>query len=279
MSKQKPKHMRSYPNRRSESDMKALADLNAKPWQVELLNKNPNYVYWGNTEDSMSDNNGGWRSPQELEKFSDRWNLDEYNELVNFYFELSRASHRCEHCNGEGLNPETKQLSDDWYDFEGTGRKWSKNITSVEVEALVKRGRINDITNFRGWYDEDLDKWIAWVGKEKMEVDPPQYPTAEEVNIWASGRGFGHDAINKWICVEARAKHLGIYGKCEHCEGNGHIYDEPDAKVSLQLWFLHPRKGASRGVYIKNIEENDIPEVIAYLKEAAERNANRFSKL
>jgi hypothetical protein len=60
---------------------------------------------------------------------------------------------------------------------------------------------------------------------------------------------------------------------------DGRIYDEPEARVALQLWFIHPRKGASRGVYIKNIEEKEVPEVIAYLKEAAERNANRFSKL
>lgn len=66
--------------------------------------------------------------------------------------------------------------------------------------------------------------------------------------------------------------------KGKHCEG-GFIYDEPEARVALQLWILHPRKGASRGVYIKNIEENEVSEVIQYLKSAAERNANRFSKL
>ena len=33
----------------------------------------------------------------------------------------------------------------------------------------------------------------------------------------------GHDAINRWICVKARAKHLGIYGHCEHCE-EGVVY-------------------------------------------------------
>ena len=57
------------------------------------------------------------------------------------------------------------------------------------------------------------------------------------------------------------------------------IYDEPEAKIALQLWFLHPRKGCSRGVYVKNIEESDVPNVIEYLKEAAKRNAERFSKL
>jgi hypothetical protein len=45
------------------------------------------------------------------------------------------------------------------------------------------------------------------------------------------------------------------------------------------LWVLHPRKGASRGIYIKNIEENEVEDVLKYLKQAAERNANRFSKI
>jgi hypothetical protein len=32
-------------------------------------------------------------------------------------------------------------------------------------------------------------------------------------------------------------------------------------------------------VYVKNIEEKDVPRVIEYLKEAAQRNAQRFEKL
>ena len=43
----------------------------------------------------------------------------------------------CEECEGSGLNKETKQLSDDWYDFDRTGRKWSNNITQNEVDALI----------------------------------------------------------------------------------------------------------------------------------------------
>ncbi len=89
---------------------------------------------------------------------------------------------------------------------------------------------------------------------------------------------MGHDAINRWICVKARAKHLGIYGHCEHCEG-GIVYEEPKAKVALQLWYLHPRKGCSRGVYIEHIEQENLPEIFEYLKEARDRNAERFSKI
>ena len=49
--------------------------------------------------------------------------------------------------------------------------------------------------------------------------------------------------------------------------------------AGLVLWFLHPRKGCSRGVEIKRIEEAEIPEVVAYLQQAAKRNAERFSAL
>jgi hypothetical protein len=116
-------------------------------------------------------------------------------------------------------------------------------------------------------------------GKKAVLDEMPQLPTADEVNDKVKNvRGIGHDAINRWVCVEARAKHLGIYGECEHCEG-GYIYDEDKARVALQLWYLHPRKGCSRGVYIENINQKDVPSVIQHLKEARDRNNERFSKL
>lgn len=273
--------MRTYPNRRDKYDMENLEKLNVKPWQLELLKKNPDYTCWGNYEDYMSGKDRGWSSAVEYESFSERFGLDELNELVNFYFEVYRNNHECPHCEGSALNPATHQISEDWYDFKGTGRRWDDDITDDEVFALIQRNRLSDLTTYNGYYDEDLGKWLGWVNRERVEVPPPtpeQIPSAEEVNRWSRGRGIGHDAINRWICIQQRAKRLGVYGSCEHCI-DGRIYDEPEARVALQLWYLHPRKGASRGVYIKNIEENEVPDVITYLKEAAERNANRFSKL
>lgn len=278
--------MRTLPNRRDESEVEELLKLKAAKWQIDLLSKNPEYVFWGNYEDYMSDKNSGWRSPTELESFDDVWGLDELNELVNFYFEVTRKHHQCPHCEGEGINPETKQLSDDWYDFEGTGRRWCNNIGEVEIEALIKGGRLTDFTG-DDWYSFDekrnvwtkLDRRLPMAQREWVECEKPEFPTPEEVNKWSKSGGLGgHDAINRWICVKARAQHLGIYGSCEHCD-EGYIYDEDFARVGLQLWYLHPRKGASRGVYVKNIEEKDVPRVIQYLKGVAQRNAQRFEKL
>jgi hypothetical protein len=51
------------------------------------------------------------------------------------------------------------------------------------------------------------------------------------------------------------------------------------AVLNLVLWYIHPRKGASRGVEVKNIQQSDLPNIIKHLKEARDRNFNRFSKL
>jgi hypothetical protein len=59
----------------------------------------------------------------------------------------------------------------------------------------------------------------------------------------------------------------------------GYVYTEDTAHVNLVLWLLHPRKGCSRGVEIQRIQQEDLPEVFEYLRKAADRNAERFSKI
>jgi len=283
--------MRTVPNMNDEYDVKSLNKLNAKPWQIALLEKNPDYPHWGNGEDYMWKKKGeGWDSPVELKTFADHFKLDEYNELVNFYFNLYRENHECPHCNGEGLNPATLKISNDFYGFSHQANpadKWHDKLTQDEVDELVKQGRLSDFMPGGKWYrfDENRNQWMfmddsgEWKDRKWVDCEKPEMPKAETINQAQHVKGIHHhDAINRWICIETRAKRLGVYGHCEHCV-DGRIYDEPDARVGLQLWILHPRKGASRGVYIKNIEEHEVPAVIEYLKEAAERNANRFSKL
>lgn len=287
--------MRTPADTSNEWDLKEQKRVNAEDWQLKLLELNPGYTFWGPYEDYMCSGKkkgefvrnregeldfkefspeevdkqygNGWREPL----FYDGWDsfnieLDELNEVVNFYFEVSRASKSCEPCNQVGLNPATTKIYDDWYDFANTGRKWCHKITDNEVKALVEAGRLKDLTSTfvpgEGWVDKD----------------PPYMPSAAEVNEW-SRNGFGHDAINHHICVEARAKKEGVYGLCELCEGKGYVYTEPKAHVNLVLWLIHPRKGAGRGVEVKNIQKENLPEVFTFLNEAAKRNADRFAKV
>ncbi len=261
--------MRSPADPEDKYDQEDLKRIKAEQWMLDLLELNPSYVYWGPHEDYMcTKEDAGWRASQSFESWSAfGWQLDELNECVNFYFQITRDSTQCTHCDQTGYNPATKQIADDWYDFDGTGRKWCHNITQHEVDALVAANRLIDFT--RNWVPKE-----GWVPK-----DPPATVTAEQVNKWSASGGMGHDAINRGICVQARAEREGVYGTCAHCEGHGYVFTKPAAQVNLVLWWLHPRKGCSRGVEIQNIQESELPEVYKLLNEAAERNAERFSKI
>lgn len=243
--------MRYYPE--DKYDWKEVKELGLRKndWKLNMLKKNPEYLNWGNYEDFMIKDKKDWNSPVELDKVNDLWELDDFNELINFYFKVYRKSKECKYCEGSGLNPFTKKISDDWYDFDQKGTRWCDKITQDEVDALWNEGRLRDF-------------------KEK--------PTAEQVNEWER-KSLGHDAINRCICIEQRAKRLGVYGYCSTCDGKGYKYTEDKVHLGLQMWFIHPRKGASRGVFLKNIEKNEIDEVINYLKKAQKRNNQRFSKL
>jgi hypothetical protein len=284
--------MRSYPE--DDSDREDLAKLNAEDWQANLLKLNPDYVYWGPYEDYMCSGkkkgrfmrNGfgvtrweadppevvaaahgnGWREPAFYNAWSEfEFGLNELNECANFYFEVDREGKECEDCGRTGYNPETRQISDDWYDSARTGRKWSNDITQDEVQALVDHRRLTSLTH---------DSHQDWA-----DAKPPRIPTADEVNAWSSEGGLGHDSINHWICVETRAKRLKVWGTCTTCEGRGWLDTATSAHVNLVLWYLHPRKGASRGVEIKNIQQTDLPKIFKFLRDAAQRNAERFEKV
>lgn len=281
--------MRTLPT--DSDDLKDLEVLKVQPWQVDLLKLNPSYVYWGNDEDSMG-SGSGWSAPATSPTWKQHiadWSLDELNEIVNFYFKLTRDNHECPHCEGSNLNEATKKLYDDWYSFGrekwvyvSSNRRyndyaWSNHITDVEVEALVKGGRLRDLVGMNVYFDDETQKWMKWENREKVECERPEMPSAESVNEW-NKKSFGHDAINQWICVRARAEHQGVYGNCPHCEG-GYVYDAPEGKASLQLWYLHPRKGAARGVLIEQVDQDDLPSIISLLQEARKRNDERFSLL
>lgn len=157
-------------------------------------------------------------------------------------------SQKCECCDGSGLNHATKKLSDDWHSFDNpkyinisakrryNANAWQHQLTEIEIKALVKAGRISDVSNFSGRFDEESNAWVKWVDGQRIECDEPAMPSPESVNAWSIRDMLGHDAINRWICVEARAKHLGVYGKCEMCDGQGCIWQSVEIKTLSENW-------------------------------------------
>lgn len=249
--------------------------LRPYPWMIELVKLNPSYVFWGPHEDYMYTKDGGWNSPIMVDTWTSMGiGLDELNEVVNFYFYLYRRNHTCPACDGSGMNPETNEISRSFYDFERRGNRWVDKITADEVEALAKEGRLRDFMPYPCHYNDESQSWVGWVDGEKVAIDPPVLPAPAMVNA----QSHRHDAINRWILIKQRALRLGVWGKCQHCE-DGVIYDEEVGRLGLVLWLIHLRKGASRGVDIQNIEQADIEGVVAFLQEAASRNAQRFAKI
>jgi hypothetical protein len=133
-------------------------------------------------------------------------------------------SQKCKACDGTGLNPATKQIADNFYDFDKTGHRWCDDITQDEVDALIAENRL----------------WNFWrrVGPNGWEdIDPKPIVTAEMVNEVNRHHGFdSHDGINRCILIQVRAKRLGVYGTCSFCEGSGEIWASPEIKRLHEAW-------------------------------------------
>lgn len=60
-------------------------------------------------------------------------------------------------------------------------------------------------------------------------------PNADEVNAW-SLCGFGHDGVNRWVCVTARCARDGVVVECPRCGGSGEMWATAEAKAAAEAW-------------------------------------------
>lgn len=293
--------MRNSPE--DDDDLEQLAELKAAPWMVESLKLNPSYTSWGPDEDYMRGPESGWSSPMRLDRWSDRPSLDDLNEVVNFYFEIRRESRKCPDCES-GYSRHAQRLADEWYgkaDPPFNAKAYGADPITVDHPAL-REVAVRHCATAPDYYGSDkraIDfearrlcdlfskQWAHHLIQADVDALAAEdrlghvrksgaHPTAAEVNAWSMD-GFGHDTINHWICVRARCERDGYAVECPTCAGKSYLYTAPGAHLALVAWLLHPRKGASRGVEIKRIEEGEMPDVLAWLSTAAQRNADRFS--
>ncbi len=160
------------------------------------------------------------------------------NEVWEGYLNPHDGVKECPACYGTGYNRATHVISEAFYNLSNREKAWHDKINQDEVQALIDAGRLCDFTH-------------TWSQKDgRVKKDPPCIPTAKEVNTWENS-SIGHDAINRWILIEARAKRLGVYGKCSFCGGDGEIKNkdkeeflnyenwkpkEPPIGKGLQCW-------------------------------------------
>ena len=305
--------MRHYPN--DKSDKKDAKEIGALPWMLNALRLNPSYMGWGPHEDYMIQKKGsdhGWATNLVIDSWKDfQWTPDDLNVIANFYFEIDRESKKCPTCGGSGFHVDAQWVTNSWYRHtspftvsnyqEMQAKAIMESFGGEDHESQVGRGvNINDprlqkmvekygeafltehcvptMQNGGAWstcitQDESDALW-----KEGRLREFKEKPTAEQVNQWARGRGFGHDSINHWICCEQRLKRLGIPQHCPECEGNGYLYTVPTPRLDLILWALHPRKGCGRAVTVKNIQEAEVKLAIRFLKKCHSTMTNDIWK-
>jgi hypothetical protein len=302
--------MRYYPD--SEEELATeLKNMAAEPWMMEQLRRNYGYVSWGPHEDyqwirDLANPNSprkfptwaafrkGFTPGEHPEVHQDRSG----GEIVGWYFNVAREMKDCVACDQSGLNPESKRINDDWYDFARTGRRWDKQLTQDEVDALIKEGRLYSTMHVST--REALDKLVTdgritaeraeelWENRDKdkdqqienddgvtsrLRVHIPWRDTvpAEEIN-----QGYNHDAINRWICVETRCRRLGVWGYCEVCNGNAYLPVDLKGRLQLVLWIVNPATGQNYGLEVDNIEEDELEDVYDFLGGMRDRLVSRL---
>ena len=77
------------------------------------------------------------------------WPIDE--QWKGYLMPENLYAGECGTCEGTGYNRDTKLISDAWYTHTNPfgGEGWDSHLEQVEVDALVKKGRLHDFTHTR----------------------------------------------------------------------------------------------------------------------------------
>jgi hypothetical protein len=142
---------------------------------------------------------------------------------------IARASHNI----GSDAGKSVAGLSEAMRLASHFNRGRCHHLSQDDVDALVEAGRLMEFTR-RPRTQEQADA-LAATGGYWMKEPNGYHPTANEVNQW-SIQGFGHDAINQWVCCTAHCARLGVSSTCSHCGGAGVIWDSPEAEAEAEAW-------------------------------------------
>lgn len=279
--------MRYYPGK---NDYDEVESMQPEDWMLDLLKMNPEYCSWGPGDDYMAGE--GWSSSLEFNNWNEfEFELDSFNEVVNFYFEVDKESKNCEVCKMSGWHPDAQWVTES---FSKENSPFCKLSEEKALDKLTKSLGMGDgysaisstypsekvINKYGDNFKEFCEKLRDGSGYWKDSLTKEDYEALEkEGRKHDASDPFSIDCISRMILCKSRCQRMGIPCDCYECDGKGYIYTSEKCHVDIILWILHPRKGASRGVRIKNIEQHQLPDVFKYLREAKDRNTERFSRI
>ncbi|MNR71457.1 hypothetical protein D3C71_20830 [compost metagenome] len=141
-------------------------------------------------------------------------------------------------------------------------RGWSHHLNQDDVDALIAKGRLFDLTH----------RFVR--GEGWVKIEPAVRPTAAEVNAW-SLNGMGHDGINQCVCVRARLRQMGKRLTCSRCAGRGTIWRSARVRAKADGW-EEPKLPEGPGFQLwENVTEGSpLSPVFASAQELAKWMAN-----
>ena len=160
------------------------------------------------------------------------------------------------------------------------GGQWCHHLIQADVDALVAAGRLMDFTHVPRTPEQvEMVKAKLASGGNSWLPEPNGYtPTADEVNGWSIG-GMGHDAINAWICRDARLTREGVTERtCAVCGGSGNIWSSAEAAAACEAWEpTEPPEGEGFQLWETTSEGSPISPVFATLEELCDYAAANCS--
>ena len=157
--------------------------------------------------------------------------------------------------------------------------QWCHHLIQADVDALVADGRLMDFTRTPRTPEqvEIVKAKIAAGGNSWLPEENGYHPTAAEVNAWSLG-GFGHDAINAWICLKARCAREGIETECSMCKGDGDMWPTAEIRAAYDAWEMtEPPEGPGFQLWETTSEGSPTSPVFATIEALCEYAAQHCS--
>lgn len=125
--------------------------------------------------------------------------------------------------------------------------QWCHHLIQADVDALLAEGRLHTLRQS---------------GNDR--------PKPADVNEW-SVDGFGHDAINRMICVRARCEREGADVDCSRCGGDGDMWTSEKAKADCENWEpTEPPVGAGFQLWETTSEGSPVSPVFSTIEALCE---------